>query len=139
MFMANHTIVNWGPHGIWLSNCSDDINSTIYDYVTQVTQKITNSSMKHFHEKDSLADLTANSQLFTLQLSSINKLGLNNETSENFLQILKNLKLGLGISQRPIVVILTISFNQSYFIRLGSPSFCYNYICCLPMSLYKNC
>ena len=35
MFMANHTIVDWGPHGIRLSNCSDDINKTIYDYVTQ--------------------------------------------------------------------------------------------------------
>ena len=34
MFMANHTIVDWGPHGIWLSNCSDDINNTIYDYIT---------------------------------------------------------------------------------------------------------
>ena len=33
MFMANHTIVDWGPHGIWLSNCSDDINNTIYDYI----------------------------------------------------------------------------------------------------------
>ena len=66
--MANHTIVNWGPHGIWSSNCSDDIKSTIYDYVIQVTY-ITNSSMKHFHEKDSLADLTAKSQLFTLKLS----------------------------------------------------------------------
>ena len=36
MFMANHTIVDWGPHGMWLSNCSDDINSTVCDYVTQV-------------------------------------------------------------------------------------------------------
>ena len=37
MFMANHTIVNWGPYGIWLSNCSEDTNRTIYDYLTQVT------------------------------------------------------------------------------------------------------
>ena len=29
MFVANHTIADWGPHGIWLSNCSDDINRTI--------------------------------------------------------------------------------------------------------------
>ena len=36
MFVANHTIVNWGPHGMWLSNCSDDINSTMCDYATQV-------------------------------------------------------------------------------------------------------
>ena len=27
MFMANHTIVDWGPHGIRLSNCSDDITT----------------------------------------------------------------------------------------------------------------
>ena len=36
MFVANHTIVDWGPHGMWLSNCSDDINSTVCDYVTPV-------------------------------------------------------------------------------------------------------
>ena len=34
MFVANHIIVDWGPHGMWLSNCSDDINNTIYDYIT---------------------------------------------------------------------------------------------------------
>ena len=34
MFMVNHTIVDWGPHGMWLSNCSDNINNTIYDYRT---------------------------------------------------------------------------------------------------------
>ena len=27
MFTANHTVVDWGPHGIWLSNCSDDITA----------------------------------------------------------------------------------------------------------------
>ena len=45
MFVANYTIVDWGPYGMWLSNFSDDINSTMCDYVTQVTWKITNSSM----------------------------------------------------------------------------------------------
>ena len=45
MFVANYTIVDWGPYGMWLSNCSNDINSTMCDYVTQVTWKITNSSM----------------------------------------------------------------------------------------------
>ena len=45
MFVANYIIVDWGPYGMWLSNCSDDINSTMCDYVTQVTWKITNSSM----------------------------------------------------------------------------------------------
>ena len=36
MFGANYTIVDWGPHGMWLSNFSDDINSTVCDYATQV-------------------------------------------------------------------------------------------------------
>ena len=48
--------------------------------------------------------------LLVLKSSSINKLSLNNETSVNLLQILKNLKLGLDISQRPIIIIVTIPF-----------------------------
>ena len=36
MFIANYTIVDWGPHGMWVSDCSDGINSTLYDYATQV-------------------------------------------------------------------------------------------------------
>ena len=36
MSVANHTIADWGPHGMWLSNCSDDINSTACDYASQV-------------------------------------------------------------------------------------------------------
>ena len=59
MFVANYTIVDWGPYGMWLSNCSDDINSTMCDYVTQVTWKITNSSMEHFHDKGLLAWLVS--------------------------------------------------------------------------------
>ena len=51
MFVANYTAVDWGPYGMWLSNCSDDINSTMCDYVTQVAWKATNSSMEHFHDK----------------------------------------------------------------------------------------
>ena len=51
MFVANYIIVDWGPYGMWLSNFSDDINSTMCDYVTQVTWKITNCSMEHFHDK----------------------------------------------------------------------------------------
>ena len=51
MFVANYTIVDRGPYGMWLSNCSDDINSPMCDYVTQVTWKITNNSMEHFHYK----------------------------------------------------------------------------------------
>ena len=100
MFLANYSIVDWGPYGMWLSNCSDDINSTMCDYVTQVTWKITNSSMEHFHDKGLLGWLDG-WHLLALKLSSINKLALNNGTSGNLLQILKNLELGLDISQGP--------------------------------------
>ena len=51
MFVANYTIVHWGPHDSWLSDCSDDINSTICHYATQVAQKITNIMMEHYHDK----------------------------------------------------------------------------------------
>ena len=51
MFMANHTIVDWGPHGIWLSNCSNDINNTVCDYVTQVAWQVTNTAMEHYHDR----------------------------------------------------------------------------------------
>ena len=57
MFVNNYTIVDWGPYGMWLSNYSDDINSTMCDYVTQVTWKITNSSVEHFHDKGLLGCL----------------------------------------------------------------------------------
>ena len=64
----------------------------------------------NFHEKDSLACLMVKWHLLVLKSSSINELSLNNETSVNLLQILKNLKLGLDISQRPIIIIVTIPF-----------------------------
>ena len=51
MFVANHTIVDCGRHGMWLSNCSDDINSTVCDYATQVTWKVIDTSMEHYHDK----------------------------------------------------------------------------------------
>ena len=51
MFIANHTIVSWGPHSMWLLNCSDDINNTMYDYITQVTWKVTNTTMEHYHDR----------------------------------------------------------------------------------------
>ena len=57
---------------------------------------------------DSLAGLTAEWQFLALKSSSINRLGLNNGTSGNLLQVLKNLELGLDISQGPVVVIVTI-------------------------------
>ena len=50
MFVANHTIVDWGPHGMWLSNCSEEVNSTVCDYVTQVTWKVTDTTMEHYYD-----------------------------------------------------------------------------------------
>ena len=51
MFIANHTVVNWGPHSMWLLNCSDDINNTMYDYITQVTWKVTNTTIEHYYDR----------------------------------------------------------------------------------------
>ena len=72
--------------------------------------------------KDSLAGLTAKWHLLTLTSSPINELGLNNGTSENLLQVLKNLELGLDISERPVVVIVIIpSVIVIYFIQACVP------------------
>ena len=72
--------------------------------------------------KDSLAGLTAKWHLLTLTSSPINELGLNNGTSENLLQVLKNLELGLDISQRPVIVIVMIpSVIIIYFIQAYIP------------------
>ena len=72
--------------------------------------------------KDSLAGLMAKWHLLALKSSSINELGLNNGTSENLLQVLKNLELGLDISQRPVVVIVILpSVIIIYFIQACVP------------------
>ena len=47
MFVANHIILDWEPHGMWFSNCSEEVNSMVCDYVTQVTWKVTDTTMKH--------------------------------------------------------------------------------------------
>ena len=126
MFVANYTTVDWGPYGMWLSNYSDDINSTMCDYVTQVTWKITNSSVEHFHDKDSLAALTAERHLLALKSSSINELGLNNKTSGSVLQVLKNLELGLDISQEPVIVTIPSIIIIHILYKLVFP-FCYSH------------
>ena len=51
MFVANHMIVDWGPQGMWLSNCSDDVNSTVCDYATQVAWTINDTMIQHYHDK----------------------------------------------------------------------------------------
>ena len=107
--MVNHTIVDGGPHGMWLSNCSDDINSTVCDYAPQVAWKVTNTTMEHYHDKGLLGWLDGG-MAPPCPWIILDRLGLNNGTSRNLLRARKNLGLGLDISQRPIKVIATISF-----------------------------
>ena len=83
MSVANYTIVDWGTHGMRLSNCSDDINSTVRDYATQVAKKITNTTMEHYDDKGLLGWLDGGMAPPHLESSSINTLGLNNGTSGN--------------------------------------------------------
>ena len=60
--------------------------------------------------KDFLAGLTVEWHPLDIESSSINGLGLNNGTSGNLPQALKNLELGLGILWGPVIVIVTIPF-----------------------------
>ena len=85
MFMANHTVVDWGPHGMWLSNCSDDIDSTVCDYVTRVAWKVTSTAVEHYHDRGLLGWLDGGMPPPLLESSLINRLGLNNGTSGNLL------------------------------------------------------
>ena len=67
--------------------------------------------MKHYYNKGLLGWLDGGmAPLLLFESFSINKLGLNNGTFGNLLQTPKNLELGPDISQRPVVVIVTISF-----------------------------
>ena len=56
MFVANHMTVDWGPHGTWLSNCSD-VNSTVCDYTAQAAWKVNDTAMEHYHDKGLLGRL----------------------------------------------------------------------------------
>ena len=75
MFVANYIIVDWGTHGMRLSNCSDDINSTERDYDTQVAKKITNTTKEHYDDKGLLGWLDGGMAPPHLKSSSINTLG----------------------------------------------------------------
>ena len=110
MFMDNHRVVDWGPHGIWLSNCSDDINSTVCDYVTQVAWQVTNTAMEHYHDRGLLRWLDGGMGPPRPRIVLDKQMGPKQWESGNLLRTLKNLGLGLDISQGPIVVIETIYF-----------------------------
>ena len=144
MFVASYIIVNWGPHGMWLSNCSDDINSTICDYATQVAWKVTKSTVEHFHDKGLLGWLEGGIAPPGPESSSVNRLGLNNGISRNSLRAPKNLELGLDISQGPVVVIVIIPFiiiiHISYRLMfpflLLQPYRTYSSVTCIDCKLY---
>ena len=80
--------------------------------------------------KDFLAALMVEWHPPVLGSSSINKLGLDNGTYGNLLRAMKNLELGLDMSQEPVIaVIVIISFTVSiiFHTNLYSPSFCFSY------------
>ena len=108
MFVANYTIGDWGSYGIWLSNCSDDINSTKCDYVTQVTWRVTNSSVKHFHGKGLLGWLDGRMAPPLPRIVLNKQIGPEQWDIWKLAASMENLKLGLDISQRPVIIIVTI-------------------------------
>ena len=121
MFMANYTIVDWGPHGMWLSDCSDDINNIFQWYGRSLTLRW-NITMT----KDFLAGLTVEwHPSLLLKLSSINKLGLNNGTFGNLLRAPSTEELGTwtghftGTSHSHSNY--SFHYNHSYFIQACVP------------------
>ena len=108
MFVANHTIVHWGPHGMWLSNFSDDINSTICDYTTKVTWEVTNTMMEHYHDKGLLGWLDCGMALPCPREVPDKRIWP--EQWDTWKLVVSTKELGLNISQGPVVVIVIISF-----------------------------
>ena len=116
MFVANHTIVDWGPHGMWLSDCSDDINNTVCDMEG------------HWHYNGTLLWQKTSWVAWpwvSPNSSLINRVGLNNGTFGNLLQApaWKNLELGPGhfIGTSRGHSNYFFRYNQSYFIQAWVP------------------
>lgn len=36
IYLNNHTLVDWTPHGKFLNSCSDDVNKTVCDGITEI-------------------------------------------------------------------------------------------------------
>ena len=105
----NHPIVDWGPRGMWLSNCSEDVNSSMCDYATQVAWKINDTTMEHYHDKGLLGWLDGGLAPPHPRII-LNKQSGPEQWDIWKLVALKNLGLGPDISQGQVVVIITISF-----------------------------
>ena len=129
MFVVNHTIVDWGPHGMWLSNCSEEITSTVCDYVMQVTWKVTDTMMEKYHDKGLLGWFDGG------LVPPCPRILLDKQSGPKQWDIWKpaarpeNLELGPDISQGPVVVIVTISFTIIiiFYTGLCPTSFCYSH------------
>ena len=108
MFVANYIIVDWGPYGMWLSNCSDNINSTMCDYVTQVTWKITNCSMEHLDDKGLLGWLDGGMAPPRPQIVLKKQIGPEQWDIWKLAPNTEKLGTWTDISQGPVIVIVTI-------------------------------
>ena len=84
MFVAIHIIVDWGPHGMWFSNCSEEVNSVVCDYVMQVTWKVTDTTMEHYHDRGLLQWLDGGLAPPHPRIV-LDRVGLNNGTFGNLL------------------------------------------------------
>ena len=109
IFVASHTIVNWGPHGIGCPTIQMILIALCVIMLLKWLGKLLTLGWNITMTKDFLDGLTIELPSLALESSSINRLGLNNGTSGNLLQAPKNLELGRDISQEPVVVIVIIS------------------------------
>ncbi|XP_027465208.1 endogenous retrovirus group K member 18 Env polyprotein-like isoform X1 [Zalophus californianus] len=52
LMLNNRMVADWGPHGKFLNNCSEDVNSTICDYITNIRWNHTDhGTYTHHHTK----------------------------------------------------------------------------------------
>ena len=110
MFVANHIIVDWGPRGMWLSNCSEDVNCSVCDYATQVAWKINDTTMEHYHDKG-LPGWFDGGLAPPRPRIILDKQSGPEQWDIWKLIALKNLGLVPDISQGQVVFIVTISFT----------------------------
>ena len=129
MFVASHTTVDWGPHGMWRSNCSEQVNSMVCDYVTQVTRKVTDTTMERYHDIGLFGWLDGGLAPPCPRIVLDKQNGAEQWTFGHLLRALNNLELGPDISQGPVMVIVTISFAiiNHIYTGLGPTSLCYSH------------
>ena len=103
MFAANHTIVDWGP-----MVCGYLIAQMILTTLSEIW-KVTDTRMEYYHDIGLLGWLDLGLAHLILGSSSINS-GPEQGDIWKVAVNTKILELGPDISQRPVMVIVTISF-----------------------------